>query len=167
MVSRGMSTVASPLPPPNPTGSAGRNPNCDLPPPPRAPAPRPPPFYTAPNQNLVQHAPDPSEEISRGRDLPRRSCQTHAGWGEEVGESRAGRGRSGVTEKGLSSTPSSKGLGSWCMLAAGDGGWRAERRTGCLDRGGRWSVETGLPPTGEGGSGGRGGRVGHGGSGLT
>lgn len=67
MVSRGMSAVASPLPPPNPAGSVGRNPYCDLTPPPRAP---PPPFCTAPNQHLIStlqkpNARDLSSEICR------------------------------------------------------------------------------------------------------
>lgn len=78
MVSRGMSTVASPLPPPNPAGSAGRNPYCDLTPSPRAP---PPPFCTAPNQHLISTLQKPNaRDLSHPRSdgipepSPRRMC---------------------------------------------------------------------------------------------
>jgi hypothetical protein len=118
--------VASPLPPPNPAGSVGRNPYCGLTPPPRAP---PPPFCTAPNQHLIStlqkpNARDLSSEICRD---PRAKstqnvCVGLVGWLGDWRRREQSRQqeteRSGVTEKGFSSAPSSKGLGSWCMLAA-------------------------------------------------
>jgi hypothetical protein len=72
------------------------------------------------------------------------------GWGageEEREQSRQQeRERSGVTEKGFSSAPSSKGLGSCCMLAAVDSS--ASASGGAANRftliGVRWAVVVGA-----------------------
>ena len=60
---------------------------------------------------------------------------------------QAGGGR-GLPRRGCRRRPRRRGWDRGACSLPGDGGRRAERRTGCLDRGGRWSVKTGLPPTG-------------------
>lgn len=159
MVSRGMSVVASPLPPPNPAGSVGRNPYCGLTPPPRAP---PPPFCTAPNQHLIStlqkpNARDLSSEICRDPQAKstQNVCVGLVGWlgdwrRRERAEQTAGKRAVRRYREGVLVGALVEGVGivvhARCREQLDLGFWRSSEQV-YLDRCsvgcGRWREETG------------------------